>query len=101
MKPYEKGNMTADMIARIVKDGRNAIDSVFTELMDKMHIQGICVYAGDDMACVKKYGKYGNHPQYAALMGNDKYLSLFNENGINVINNITSLAMDFTIYIRC
>ena len=95
MKPYEKGNMTADMIARIVKDGRNAIDSVFTELMDKMHIQGICVYAGDDMACVKKYGKYGNHPQYAALMGNDKYLSLFNENGINVINNITSLAMDF------
>lgn len=68
MKPYEKGNMTADMIARIVKDGRNAIDSVFTELMDKMHIQGICVYAGDDMACVKKYGKYGNHPQYAALM---------------------------------
>ena len=95
MKPYEKGNMTVDMIARIVKDGRNAIDSVFTELMDKMHIQGICVYAGDDMACVKKYGKYGNHPQYAALMGNDKYLSLFNENGINVINNITSLAMDF------
>lgn len=95
MKPYEKGNMTADMIARIVKDGRNAIDSVFTELMDKMHIQGICVYAGDDMACVKKYGKYGNHPQYAALMGNEKYLSLFNENGINVINNITSLAMDF------
>ena len=99
MKPYEKGNMTADMIARIVKDGRNAIDSVFTELMDKMHIQGICVYAGDDMACVKKYGKYGNHPQYAALMGNDKYLSLFNENGINVINNITSLAMDhYDIY---
>lgn len=95
MKPYEKGNMTADMIARIVKDGRNAIDSVFTELMDKMHIQGICVYTGDDMACVKKYGKYGNHPQYAALMGNDKYFSLFNENGINVINNITSLAMDF------
>ena len=43
MKPYQKGNMTADMIARIVKDGRNAIDSVFTELMDKMHIQGICV----------------------------------------------------------
>ena len=102
MKPYEKGNMTADMIARIVKDGRNAIDSVFTELMDKMHIQGICVYAGDDMACVKKYGKYGNHPQYAALMGNDKYLSLFNENGINVINNITSLAMDFyDIYKMC
>lgn len=95
MKPYEKSNMTADMIARIVKYGRNAIDSVFTELMDKMHIQGICVYDGGDMACVKKYGKYGNHPQYAALMGNEKYLSLFNENGINVINNVELLAMDY------
>ncbi len=77
MKPYEKGNMTADMIARIVKDGRNAIDSVFTELMDKMHIQGICVYAVMTWHVSRSMANRKS-PAICRTYGNEKYLSLFN-----------------------
>lgn len=95
MKPMEKFDMAAKLMIRIGHQGKESMGEVLYELMDKLNIHGITVYMGCQLKKEFSLGHYQNTIDCADYVLETAYLNLFDEYGINKINNISSLAVDF------
>lgn len=95
MKPIDKCDMAANFIIRVMNQGESCMIDVLKELMDKMNIHGISIFEGDDMRCTHSLGHYQGSIENAKYVLDEKYLKLFDEHGINIINNYVLLEADF------
>ena len=95
MRPIDKCDMAANFIIKVMNQGRSCVIEVLKELMDKMNIHGISVFEGDDMHCTYTLGHYQENIESAEYVLDEKYLKLFDEHGINIINNYSLLEVDF------
>ncbi len=95
MKPLDKAGMAAELTARLVKHGKSAVDDILKELMSRIDVHGISVYSVKSKKCVLTLGDYFSMPRLVKILNDDKYTAMFDENGVNAVNNVTSFAMDF------
>ncbi len=68
---------------------------MLSELTDKLNIHGISIFAGNDMKCIYSTGHYKNNVIEAAYVNDDKFVNHFDEYGVNMVNNIASLTIEF------
>lgn len=100
MKPVEKMNLAANLIGLLAKGGREMVSHVLGELIDKMNIHGISIFERDASGRLMpsmSEGKYNIPPGDISKGMDDKYFSLFDENGINVINNVNGTEIQCPI----
>lgn len=95
MKPIDKCELAANYVIRLMREGQKAVVPVLEELMDRMNIHGISLYSGSDMKCECAIGHYLEQIAYADYVLDEKYCQMFDEYGINRINNVASLVADF------
>jgi hypothetical protein len=95
MKPMDKYDMASSLIIRGLHGGIDVIGEILEELMDRMNIHGISMFSGKDLTCEFTVGHYDNMPQAADYIYNRKYMDMFDEHHINVINNTLALSIDY------
>lgn len=95
MKPIDKCALAGELMIKVLEGGKEVIKSVLEELIDRMNIHGISIYSGDGMVCEHCMGHYAKKIESAEYVLQEKYMKRFDEHGINIINNIASLSIDF------
>ena len=95
MKPIEKNNMAADMIIKLVREGKSAVPEVLDDLMDRLNVHGIVLSRVDVDTPDIVLGHYSEPMKKITFTNNEKYMQLFDENGINKVNNVISLSYNF------
>lgn len=94
MKPMAKYELAANIVMK-VSLGQIKIMDVLSEITDKLNIHGISIFAGNDMKCIYSTGHYKIKVENASYIYKDGYESHFDEYGINCVNNIASLTINF------
>ncbi len=94
MKPMAKYELAANIVMK-VSLGQITVKDVLSELTDKLNIHGISVYRGHDMECIYSTGHYKINVTDAAYINDNNFVSHFDEYGVNRVNNIASLTIDF------
>lgn len=94
MKPMAKYELAANIVMK-VSLGQIKIMDVLSEITDKLNIHGISIFTGNDMKCIYSTGHYKIKVENASYIYKDRYESHFDEYGINCVNNIASLTIDF------
>lgn len=94
MKPMAKYELAANIVMK-VSLGQMKVMDVLSEIMDKLNIHGISIFAGNDMKCIYSTGHYKIKVENASYIYKDGYESRFDEYGINCVNNIASLTINF------
>ena len=94
MKPMAKYELAANIVMK-VSLGQMKVMDVLSEIMDKLNIHGISIFAGNDMKCIYSTGHYKIKVENASYIYKDGYESHFDEYGINCVNNIASLTINF------
>ncbi len=92
MKPIEKSHMSANMIIKLMQGGREAIKDVLDDLIDRMNVHGMVIAICDRDTPDIVIGHYSKPMKKTAFTHNRKYMATFDENGINVVNNINMLS---------
>lgn len=95
MKPMEKNQMASSMIVKIAKGGWNSVQPVLDDLMDRLNIHGICITFADDEHEDIILGHYSEQRVDIDFLGNKKYMKSFDEYGVNIVDNTTSLGYEF------
>lgn len=97
MKPMDKCELAANLAECIYQKGKEGIKEVLAEIIDKMNVHGIAVYTkdGDDMRCEYTVGHYSKEPQDASYILSDKFLAMFNEYNMRVMNNVAIMSVEF------
>lgn len=99
MKPIDKCELAANLMIKILQEGKKAIIPALEELMDRMNIHGISIYDNYDdnaqMKCKYSIGHYSKKMETADYVFDEKYQKLFDKYDINTVNNVVSLAIDF------
>lgn len=94
MRPIEKYELATKLILKL--NAREIyISDVFVELIDKLNIHGICAFLGEDMKCKIIAGRYSGEVYDAPFVFQNGYEKNFDEHGVNVINNVASISMDY------
>ena len=94
MKPMAKYELATNIVMK-VSLGKMTVKEVLSELTDKLNIHGISIYSGNDMECIYSTGHYKNNVIEAAYVNDDKFVNHFDEYGVNMVNNIASLTIEF------
>ena len=94
MKPMAKYELATNIVMK-VSLGMMTVKEVLSELTDKLNIHGISIFCGNDMECIYSTGHYKNNVIEAAYVNDDKFLNHFDEYGVNMVNNIASLTIEF------
>ena len=94
MKPMAKYELATNIVMK-VSLGKMTVKEVLSELTDKLNIHGISIFCGNDMECIYSTGHYKNNVIEAAYVNDDKFLNHFDEYGVNMVNNIASLTIEF------
>lgn len=94
MKPMAKYELATNIVMK-VSLGMMTVKEVLSELTDKLNIHGISIYSGNDMECIYSTGHYKNNVIEAAYVNDDKFVNHFDEYGVNMVNNIASLTIEF------
>lgn len=94
MKPMAKYELAANIVMK-VSLGQIKIMDVLSEVTDKLNIHGISIFTGNDMKCIYSTGHYKIKVENASYIYKDGYESHFDEYGINCVNNIASLTIEF------
>lgn len=94
MKPMAKYELAANIVMK-VSLGQMKVMDVLSEIMDKLNIHGISIFTGNDMKCIYSTGHYKIKVENASYIYKDGYESHFDEYGINCVNNIASLTINF------
>lgn len=94
MKPMDKLEMIANFNDKLLQKGRAVLDEVLESIMNQMDIHGILLF-NKDKNCEKILGHYKVQNINGEIFKNDKYMELFDEHGVNVIFNISSISADF------
>lgn len=95
MKQIDKCDLALNLMLRVVRDGIRSIVPALEELRVRMNIDGIGLFTGKEMKCVHTWGDYEKEPDTAKYIFKKDYCRLFDEHGINRVNNVASLAVDF------
>jgi len=96
MKTIDKSVMVSEFIRMLSEFKNKAIPSVLDELVMRMNISGICVYIGEEFNRIYSSGFYSKMISNSSYINEESYLELFDEHGINTINNVEKLAIDYT-----
>lgn len=94
MKPMAKYELATDIVIN-VSVGKMSVMDVLAELTDKLNIHGISIFSGKDMKCIYCTGHYKDTVTDAAYIYDDNFEKHFDEYGVNTINNVASLTIDF------
>ena len=94
MKPMAKYELAANIVMK-VSLGQIKIMDVLSEITDKLNIHGISIFTGNDMKCIYSTGHYKIKVENASYIYKDGYEIHFDEYGINCVNNIASLTINF------
>lgn len=94
MKPMAKYELAANIVMKVTL-GQMKVMDVLSEVTDKLNIHGISVFAGKDMKCLYSTGHYKCKVEDAAYIYDDGFESHFDEYGVNRVNNVASLTIDF------
>ena len=94
MKPMAKYELATNIVMK-VSLGMMTVKEVLSELTDKLNIHGISIFCGNDMECIYSTGHDKNNVIEAAYVNDDKFLNHFDEYGVNMVNNIASLTIEF------
>lgn len=94
MKPMAKYELAANIVMK-VSLGQMKVMDVLSEITDKLNIHGISIFTGNDMKCTYSTGHYKIKVENASYIYKDGYESHFDEYGINCVNNIASLTINF------
>lgn len=94
MKPMAKYELAANIVMKVSLGQMKVMDVLF-EIMDKLNIHGISIFTGNDMKCIYSTGHYKIKVENASYIYKDGYESHFDEYGINCVNNIASLTINF------
>jgi len=96
MKTIDKSVMASELILMLSESKEDAIQFVLDELVEHMNISGISVFVGEELNCAYSSGFYSKLISNSTYINEENYLALFNEYGINTINNVEKLAIDYT-----
>ncbi len=80
----KKGEVVSDLTLMLNDRGFDAFPEVMEMLRNYIDIDGIAVYAGEGLRRVISSGKYINPIEELSCILNDKYLELFDEQGVYV-----------------
>lgn len=97
MKMIDKTNMVSDLVLMLYELKTEAIQYILDELVKRMNISGISVFIGEELNCAYSAGFYNKIISNAGYIKNENFLELFNEYGINTINNIERLALEYPL----
>jgi diguanylate cyclase (GGDEF)-like protein len=95
MRQIDKMDMASRLMIELLDGGRDKVESVLMELIDKMNIHGITIYEGEDMHAALTVGHYENEPEPAGYIFDKAYQKRFQSYNIYAINNIATVAMEF------
>lgn len=95
MKTIDKSAMASELIRMLSDLGLKGLQNVLDELAQRMSISGISIFAGKKLNCAYSSGFYTKIISNAGYITKEKYLDFFNEYGINVMNNIEGLEIDY------
>jgi diguanylate cyclase (GGDEF)-like protein len=95
MRQIDKMDMASRLMIELLDGGRDKVEGVLMELIDKMNIHGITIYEGKDMHAALTVGHYENQPESAGYIFDADYQKRFQSYYIYAINNIATVAMDF------
>lgn len=96
MKPVEKMDLAANLIELLAHGGRDMISYVMGELIDKLNIHGISIFerdSSDKLVLTMSEGRYNVPIGDISDRMNEKYFNLFNEDNINIVNNVNGTAI--------
>ena len=96
MKPIDKSVMASELILLLSEIKKDAIQSVIDELVELMNISGVSVFVGENLNCAYSAGFYRKIISNSSYIYEQNYLDLFDHYGINTINNVEKLAIDYT-----
>jgi len=96
MKTIDKSVMASELILLLSESKKAAIQSVLDELVELMDVNAISVFVGEELNCTYSAGFYSKIISNSSYIYEQNYLALFDEYGINTINNVEKLAVDYT-----
>lgn len=95
MKQIDKCDLAVSLMLRVIREGAGSVAPVLEELMERMNVHGISVFTGADMKCIFACGTYATRPEVVGNLFDGAYRTLFDTYGINCINNVASLVVDY------
>jgi len=96
MKTIDKSVMASELVLMLSEQKKEAIQDVLDELVKLMDISAISMFVGEELNCTYSSGFYSNGMSNSNYIYQESYLTLFDEYGINAINNVEKLAIDYT-----
>lgn len=95
VRAFDKIRMSTRIFDMLQEKKSNCISDCLDELIECLNIHGISIYAGDDMNCVISRGVYPKPITNAKFLLDENYYRKFNELGVNVVNNIEALSVEY------
>ena len=89
----KKAEVMSDLVLMLNTDGAAVFDEVMEKLRSYLDVDGIAVYAGDDLHRVGISGKYINPIESLACIREDSIEKQFDRRGVRVEKNFGKLAM--------
>lgn len=89
----KKAEVMSDLVLMLNTDGAAVFDEVMEKLRSYLDVDGISVYAGDDLHRVCISGKYINPIESLACIREDSIEKQFDRRGVRVEKNFGKLAM--------
>lgn len=87
----EKHILLTQMIVKLHKEGKAALESVMEEMQTYFDIDGICIFAGEDMRRIYSRGNYVNQVEELGFVYEPAYQELFDVNGYYTESHLNRL----------
>lgn len=91
----DKIKMTTRIFDILDSKKEAGLKEVLDELIECLNIHGISIYTGEDMSCKISCGVYPKPIENAKYIFEENMLKKFNDLGVNVVNNIEALSVEF------
>ncbi len=88
----DKHALMADVILRLYREGKNAIEGVMQDMQTYFDIDGIAIYTGDDMHRTYSRGNYVHPIENLSFIFEADYLEMFDDEGYYIESIIDHLT---------
>lgn len=96
MKPVDRAILMCDTIDNLrACESSNEVDTVVKYFLREASIDGISIFKGSNMECVKTFGEYNVQPEPADYVRSKSYSRYFDMNDTNKMSNIMTLVVDY------
>lgn len=88
----KKAAVMSDLVIMLTVKGSSAFDDVMEKLRSYLDVDGIAIYAGNDLHRVSISGKYINPIETLTCIKGERYQRMFDKRGVCVEKNFEKLA---------